>query len=82
MEIIVELIFRGLIVNVLGVYTRYYFFKLIGQTKSIEYLLGEKNRKDSSDIISQHFFNVFIGLMTFALISVSIAYLVWGNWNN
>ncbi|MBD0833799.1 hypothetical protein G3567_13115 [Psychroflexus sp. YR1-1] len=82
MEIIVELIFRGLIVNVLGVYTRYYFFSLIGQKKSIEYLLGEKNRKDSSDIVSQHFFNVFIGLITLAIISFAIAYLVWGDWNN
>lgn len=82
MEIIIELIFRGLIVNVLGVYTRYYFFKLIRKGKSIEYLLGEKYQKDSSDIISQHFFNIFIGLITFALISFFIAYLVWGDWNS
>lgn len=82
MEIIVELIFRGLIVNLLGVYTRYYVFKFIGQEKSIDYLLGTKNRKDNSDNMSQNFFNASIGLITFVLISTSIAYLVFRDWNN
>mgnify|MGYP000566081027 CR=1 FL=1 len=49
MGILLELFFRGLIVNVLGLYTRYYFFKLIAKEKNIDYLLGDKVLKDNPD---------------------------------
>lgn len=78
MGILLELFFRGLIVNVLGLYTRYYFFKLIAKEKNIDYLLGDKVLKDKTDLIFQHIFNVVIGLIMFTAISFAIAYLVWG----
>lgn len=80
MDLIIELIFRGLIVNVLGLYSRFYFFKLIGKEKQIDYLLGEKNKNNNTESISQHAFNIIIGLIVFAIISFAIAYLVWGDW--
>ncbi len=76
-EIFIEIIFRSLIVHGLGVYTRFYFFKLIRKPKSMKYLTGEKNVHDSTDKVQQPVFNAIIGLTVFALISISIAYLVY-----
>ncbi len=77
MDFLIELIFRGLIVNFLGVSTRYYFFKLIGKPKSIKYLSGEIIKKDSTDLVQQPIFNIVIGLIVFCVISFSIAYMVF-----
>ena len=77
MDFLIEIIFLGLIVNFLGLYTRFYFFKLIRKPKSIKYLSGEINKKDDSDIVQQHAFNVFIGIITFVIISITIAFFVF-----
>jgi hypothetical protein len=80
MDFLVEVIFANLIINFLGLNTRYYFFKLIGQEKERDYLSGEKTNYDSTDKISQHVFNIIIGLIVLALISFTVAYLVFGDW--
>jgi len=56
-----ETIFGGFISNILGVYTRYYFLKLIRKEKTLEYLRG--NSDDGSNNINQSFINTFIGLI-------------------
>ena len=76
-EFFIEIIFRGLIVHFFGLYSRYYFFKLIGKTKPIEYLYGEKQIYDSTDKIQQPFFNTVIGLLVFSVLCVSVAYIVF-----
>jgi len=78
MDIIFELIIKNLIVNFFGLYSRYYFFKLIGNSKDIKYLSGDKTKYDSNDIVQQPIYNVIIGLVVFAGISILIAYLVYG----
>jgi hypothetical protein len=76
MNFIIELIFKVLITNLIGLYFRYFFFKLIGYEKSLDYLSGNK---DSNGGLSQGFFNGLIGVIIFALISVLIAYIVFSN---
>ncbi|WP_262713240.1 hypothetical protein [Seonamhaeicola maritimus] len=43
----------------------------------MKYLIGEKNVNDITDKVQQPVFNAIIGLTVFALISISIAYLVY-----
>ena len=76
MNFIIELIFKVLITNLIGLYFRYFFFKLIGYEKRLDYLSGNK---DSNGGLSQGFFNGLIGVIIFALIFVLIAYIVFSN---
>jgi hypothetical protein len=76
-EFFVEIIFRGIIVHSLGLYTRFYFFKLFGKKKDIKYLSGEKVIKDKINSVQQPFLNAIIGLITFCSLSVLIAYIVY-----
>ena len=41
MDFIIEIIFRAFFIEIVGVYTRYFFLIIIGQKKSINYLLGK-----------------------------------------
>jgi hypothetical protein len=75
-ELLFEIIFRGLIVNVIGLYTRYFFFKIIGIEKSIEYLSGEKKNNDHQNF-SQNVLNGIVGLIVFCSLSVFMAWLVY-----
>ena len=77
MEFLLEVFFAGLIINFLGLNTRYYFFKLIGKEKEKDYLSGDKIKYDSTDSITQPVFNVIIGFAVFALISIGVMYLVF-----
>ncbi len=74
MDLLLELIFRGLIVDFLGRYTRFFFFKAIGKPKTMEYLTAEKT-KDNHKVISQHISNVIIGLLVACGLFFGIAYL-------
>lgn len=65
-----ETIFGGFISNILGVYTRYIFFKLIGKEKTIEYLRGSS--EDEANNVNHSFINTFIGLIVFIPIIVGI----------
>ena len=80
MDFLIEAFIGSLIINFLGLNTRYYFFKLIGQEKEKDYLSGEKTMYDSTDKISQSIFNLIVGLVVLALISFTMAYLVFGDW--
>jgi len=73
MELFIEIIFRWLIVRVLGVYSRYLFFKIIGKKKSMNDLSGVGRKIESS----QDFYNALTGLIIFCLLSVGIAYIVF-----
>ena len=76
MDIIIEIFLRGIIADFLGVYSRYYFFKIIGRPKSIKYLQGRESK--DVDTISHYVINVCLGIVVFALISFSIVYLYFG----
>lgn len=82
MNLIFELFLRGLIVDFLGRYTRYYFFKAIGKPKTMDYLTAGKS-KDHYFIISQHMSNVIIGLLVTCGLFFGIAYLgfTYLHWN-
>lgn len=72
-ELVVEIVFRWFIVRVIGVHSRYVFFKLIGKEKSMDELNGDAGKTESS----QDFHNAITGLIIFCLLSVGIAYLVF-----
>jgi len=76
MNIIIEIIFRGLIINCFGLYTRFYFFKLTGTPKSKKYLSGD-NKSDMFNNVSQHVLNIIIGFIVFAIVSYLIVYLIY-----
>jgi len=82
MDFISEFLIGGLIINFLGLYSRYYFFKLIGKPKDKKYLSGEKKIYDSTDKVQQLIYNFIIGLIGFTLISFSIAYIVFEVFEN
>ncbi|NQX85929.1 MAG: hypothetical protein HRT67_08490 [Flavobacteriaceae bacterium] len=73
MELFIEIVFRWLIVRILGIHTRYLFFKLIGKKKSMDYLSGVTGKIESP----QDFYNAVTGLIIFCLLSVGIAYIVF-----
>lgn len=62
----------GFIVGVIGVYSRYYFLKLIGREKSLDFLSG---KNDSDGGMSQGFVNALVGLPMTCLLFIGIAYL-------
>ena len=74
MDFIIEIIFRVFIVRIVGLSSRYIFFRLIGKEKDIDELSGEKS-KDGG--LSQDFFNAIIGVMVIICLSVTIAYIVY-----
>jgi hypothetical protein len=75
MEILIEIIFGRIIIRFFGVYTRYFFFFLIGKRKNIKYLSG--NTKEHITSLSQDFSNAVVGLISFSFTAIGIAYLVF-----
>jgi len=76
MDILIEIIFGRIIVRFFGLYTRYFFFFLIGKRKTIKYLSGD-TKKDDTSSLSQDFSNAIVGLISFCFIGTGIAYLVF-----
>lgn len=76
MEHVFEMLLRGVVVQYLGVYTRYIFFRLIGKKKSVAYLSGNTKSSNLSGG-SQDLFNVIVGIGIFFIMAISIAYLVF-----
>jgi len=74
MDFFLEIIIGGIVANFFGLYTRYFFFKLIGRKKTIKYLSGEI--KDEQTSASQKFFNVITGMASFSLLVIGIVYLL------
>lgn len=77
MNLIVELFLRGLIVNFLGERTRFYFFKIFGKEKSLDYLSGTKKKQGDYSRFEQHIINVIVGLTTFCIIFFLLAYMMF-----
>ena len=68
MDLIFELFIRNLIVHFFGLYTRYYFFKLIGKPKTKKYLKGEFKKVDNVNSLSQGILNGIVGIISFSVI--------------
>jgi len=77
MEVIFELIVRGIIVNFFGMNTRYHFFKLIGREKSKAYLSGELEKEDSVNQFSQSLLTMLVGLISFISFSFFAVYILY-----
>jgi len=75
-DFLTEIIFKRLIVRLFGLYTRYFFFFLVGKRKTIKYLSGD-DAKDDTSSMSQDFSNAVIGLIVFCPTAVGVAYLVF-----
>lgn len=76
MDLFIEIIFRGLIINIIGLYSRYYFFLLIGKKRELKYLEGAGSTNKSHNV-SQEMLNGIVGLTIFCLSSVLIAWLIF-----
>ncbi len=66
------LIFRSLF-RTTGAYIRYYFLKLIGKPKPLEYLEGDSD--DGANNFSHGCLNILVGFPVIALIIIGIAYI-------
>jgi uncharacterized paraquat-inducible protein A len=62
MELVFDLFFRRLIINTVGLYSRYVFFRIIGRKKEVNFLSG-MNKRSSSGNYSQGFYNSIIGII-------------------
>lgn len=71
---LLEIIFGGLITQILGLNTRYYFFKIFNKNLKKEDFQNDQEDIDSS--FSQGFYNFSIGLLVFFLLSFGIVYLL------
>lgn len=69
-----ELFLEGYVANTLGLYSRYYFFRVLGKKKSINYLSGKG--KDKINNTSQIFFNSIIGLVVLALVLLGFFFII------
>lgn len=65
--LIVEFLFKKVIVNFFGKKSRYIFYKIIGKPKSMEYLAA-KNTINNYQKISQFMSNVIVGFIVFIAI--------------
>jgi len=71
---LLEIIFGGIITQFLGLNTRYYFFKIFN--KSLKKEDFQNDKEDIGDSFSQGFYNFFIGLIVFIILSFVIVYLL------
>ena len=71
MDLIFELLITNFIVHFLGVNTRYYYFKLIGEPKTKKYLKGEFKKVDNVNSLSQNLLNGIVGFISFTVIGLT-----------
>ncbi|MCL8535785.1 hypothetical protein M9991_02795 [Chryseobacterium gallinarum] len=74
MEALFDVIIGGLIINFLGVNTRYYFLKIFNKNLKKEDL--KNGQEDVGASFSQGFYNFFIGLGVFFILSFGLVYLL------
>jgi hypothetical protein len=72
MEILFEIFIRGLIINFLGVNTRYFFFRIFN--KNVKKKDFENDQEDVGGSFSQGFYNFFIGFFVFLVLTVGVIY--------
>lgn len=75
MEVILELIIRGFIINFLGVNIRYQFFRLFRSDVKKENF--EDNQADIGNCFAQGFYNFFVGIISFIVLSFGIVYVLY-----
>ena len=73
MDFLIEILFRRILVRVLGLYTRYFFFKALRINKNINYLSGDKKEED---FYSQDFLNALVGIVVFLILILTIFFVV------
>jgi hypothetical protein len=73
MNFFIEIILGRIIIRFFGLYTRYFFFKVVGKSKDLKYLSG--NRPSKRNSLSQDFFNALVGMITILLLAMGIAYI-------
>lgn len=84
MEVLFEVILIQFISNTVGVYSRWAFYKIIGQEKTKKYLLGERNENSSIESEEQYhnrkgnqiIANMIVGLVVFFSIFLCILKLL------
>ena len=75
MNSIFRSLLSGFIVKTIGLYFRYFFFKLIGRKKTINYLSG--GTIDGPNNVLQVIFNFCIGSIIFALFVCAFFYIYY-----
>ena len=75
MMTLLEIVFGGLIINFIEINKRYYFFKIFNKNLKKD---DFKNKEDDvGGQFSQGFYNFFIGLIIFCLISIGLVYIAY-----
>jgi len=75
-ELIFEIIIIGFFSNIVGVYTRYLFYKLIGKGKTIKYLRGESENENNTSKANHILFNTIVGIVVFFILILGIIKLL------
>ncbi len=70
----IYIIFRAFIFRIIGAFSRYVFYSLIGNKKEFKELLGDKSLDGG---LSQDFFNIIIGIPITIFFLVTIAYMIY-----
>lgn len=74
MEILFEIIIRSIIINFLGVNTRYYFFKMLGKNYKKDDFI--KHKDDIIYAFSQEFYNFIVGITVSIFLFMAIFYIL------
>lgn len=63
-----------------GMWTRYFYYQIIGKPKKIASLSNafKDDYDDLGNALKQDFLNAVVGAIVFIVMSVFIAWLVWG----
>ena len=72
---ILDIIFGAVYFGTVGLYSRYFFYKLIGKGKPLSYLRGLDMDRLKGD--TQRLYNFIFGMIVGSLIIIFIAYLVF-----
>jgi hypothetical protein len=72
---LLEAILGGFIINFLGVNARYHFLKIFNKNLKKEDL--KNDQEDIGASFSQGFYNFFIGLLVFCIVSIGLMYIAY-----
>ena len=72
---LIEIMIQSLFIGIVGLYSRFFFYKLIGKEKSLSYLRGNNLDEIKSD--AQNFYNAIVGLCVGSIVIILAAYLIF-----
>jgi hypothetical protein len=72
---IIEFIIQIIFIEIVGVYSRYVFFRFIGKKRTIDYLLGKNLIEEESD--KQNLYNALVGIIVGFFIIILFFYLIF-----